>query len=154
MKFDELPLYCAIAKVRKHITESGERGAGDSYWEHGKGAIELTRMIVGAMTTTADESLVRAYVKYRKSCGVGDDSGTKKLDIIAELYPHSHVCFYANRGLGECSEDVDLDRILPGAHGGEYSVANCVISCARHNRQRGDMPLAEFLNQVCVEAIQ
>ena len=45
----------------------------------------------------------------------------------------------------DCDQDVDLDRLLPGSQGGLYSMANCVLSCSRHNRQRQDKPIERFL---------
>jgi hypothetical protein len=153
MRFDDLPLYCAIAKVRDKIKTLSKDGhiepLGSEYWQRGEGSIELTRMITDELITEANELYVDAFVKYRKGVSV-DDEGNKKLDIIASLASGFKTprCFYHNRGLGDCSEDVDLDRILPGSQGGKYSVANCVLACSRHNRQRGDLNFIEFLNGV------
>jgi hypothetical protein len=58
---------------------------------------------------------------------------------------HGSQCFYAHRGVGACSDEVDLDRILPEVRGGEYTVENCVIACSAHNRSRGSTPIEAFL---------
>jgi hypothetical protein len=151
MKFDELHLYCAIYRVRENIkamSKSGElESISSSHWERGEGAIHLTRMIAEELIDEVNELYVDAFVRFRKSANV-DDEGNKKLDIIASLASGNKLpkCFYEKRGLGECSDDVDLDRILPGSQGGRYTIANCVLSCSRHNRQRGDMGFSEFLN--------
>src|SRR5262249_12562791 len=59
---------------------------------------------------------------------------------------HGCQCFYANRGLGECSDEVDLDRLIPESRGGKYTVENCVIACSFHNRASGDRNIEEFLS--------
>lgn len=151
MRFDELALICAVYRVRENIKTLSKDGQvetiSSSYWERGEGAVELTRMIAEEMITEVNELYVDAFVRFRKSGNV-DDDGNKKLDIIASLASGTKLprCFYEKRGLGECSDDVDLDRILPGSQGGKYTVANCVLSCSRHNRQRADMSFADFLN--------
>ena len=141
MRFSELPLYCAIHRVRESIRKMSEEGSSESlsssYWERGEGAIELTRMISEELVVGPNESYIEAFVRYRKQGNVSQEK-LKKLDIIAALYCHSQRCFYEGRGLGPCSEEVDLDRIIPGSKGGEYTVPNCIISCSAHNRQRGD----------------
>jgi len=153
MRFDELQLYCAVYRVRETIKSLSRDGhtesVNSSYWERGDGAIELTRMVSEELVTEVNELFVDAFVKFRKSGNV-DDEGNKKLDIIATLASgiKSPRCFYDKRGLGPCSDDVDLDRILPGSQGGKYTVANCVLSCSRHNRQRGDLSFSDFLNSV------
>lgn len=148
MKFDELPLYCAIHRVRERIKYTSECGQGDSvsssFWERGEGAVELTKMIAEELVTTQNDLYVSAFVRYRKSQNT-DSDGQKKLDIIAQLCSDTPECFYKNRGLGPCSDEVDLDRILPGSKGGEYTVANCVLSCSTHNRQRGDRDFVDYL---------
>jgi CRISPR/Cas system Type II protein with McrA/HNH and RuvC-like nuclease domain len=151
MRFDDLPLYCAVARVRDKIKALSKEGhlksLSSEYWQRGDGAIELTRMITDELITEANELYVDAFVRYRKGDNV-DQEGNKKLDIITALASGVKTprCFYHNRGIGPCSEDVDLDRILPGSQGGKYSIANCVISCSKHNRQRGDTALVDFLN--------
>ncbi len=58
---------------------------------------------------------------------------------------HGRNCFYANRGLGECSEEVELDRIVPESRGGRYTLENCLIACAKHNGARGDQSIEVYL---------
>jgi 5-methylcytosine-specific restriction endonuclease McrA len=54
-------------------------------------------------------------------------------------------CYYAGRDVGECSQDVSLDRIIPQTRGGLYTVANCQIACGRHNSSRGDQLIEDYL---------
>ncbi len=58
---------------------------------------------------------------------------------------HSSRCFYADRGLGACSDEVEVDRILPAGRGGQYTLENCVIACAFHNETRGDRTIEDYL---------
>jgi hypothetical protein len=56
-------------------------------------------------------------------------------------------CFYAGKVGTKCSNEVDLDRVKPGRRGGEYTVSNTVLSCSRHNRQRGCKEVVEYWKQ-------
>jgi len=59
----------------------------------------------------------------------------------------SFECFYKGKVGSQCSNEVDLDRVKPGKRGGEYSVENTVLSCSKHNRQRGCREVVEYWNQ-------
>jgi 5-methylcytosine-specific restriction endonuclease McrA len=61
---------------------------------------------------------------------------------------HGVRCFYANRGVGPCSDEVELDRIIPEARGGVYSLANCLIACSSHNGRRQDRTIEDYLQPV------
>ena len=82
--------------------------------------------------------MIHAWVGYRKNGGRND------LLIRCAKF-HGRRCFFGARGLGECSDDIDLDRIIPGSRGGEYTVENCFLACSRHNRQRGDRSIEAYL---------
>lgn len=56
-------------------------------------------------------------------------------------------CFYEGKVSTDCVETVDLDRVRPGSRGGEYTVENTVLSCSRHNRQRGCKEVVEYWKQ-------
>jgi hypothetical protein len=58
---------------------------------------------------------------------------------------HGNYCFYANRALGACSEEVELDRIVPASRGGQYTLENCLIACGLHNGTRGDRSIEDYL---------
>lgn len=145
MRFDELELNLAVYRVRQRLVTEGEQiGAGE--WEHDR-SLELCRMIAEELVNEPIKEHLQAWIRYRKSGKAGSD-GERKYDIIAQLYENgSRMCFYYGRGLGHCSEDVDLDRIKPETQGGVYSLANCVLTCSHHNRQRGDRDFAKYINQ-------
>ena len=44
-----------------------------------------------------------------------------------------------------CSEELHLDRIIPGSKGGRYVVENCMLTCTKHNISRGDKSIEDYL---------
>ncbi len=52
-----------------------------------------------------------------------------------------------NRGRGECADDIHLDRLVPRASGGSYTIENCVIMCSKHNMEKHAKPLTEYLKE-------
>ena len=142
MKWEELELCVAIAKVRHGMKRNGEK-PGAECWTAER-ALELTHRIMLELVNKPNPSFIDAWRQFRKTPTSYDDK--KKLDIIVELCERNGpTCFYSDRGLGDCSDDVHLDRIRPGSRGGEYTIANCVLSCGRHNTMRGDKAIEEFL---------
>ena len=89
--------------------------------------------------TITNEMLIDAWIRFR-------DCPSRYSLLVEVARTHGRSCFYANRGLGPCSEELDLDRLLPESRGGRYTLKNCVIACSRHNRMRGDMNVEEFLS--------
>lgn len=145
LKFAELPLYRAIAKAYARV----ESPRSASWFIHTPR--ELYALIVAEMNDFSLgvpwplSAVLDAWDRYGKGASVGE-GGLTKNDLIVQISESSgDRCFYADRGLGACDEDVDLDRLLPGSCGGVYSIANCVLSCSRHNRQRQDKPIEKFL---------
>lgn len=147
MKFEEIQLYQAIARAYQKAEKPRS-----AQWLISRQR-DLYAMIVNEMddfTLGVPWPLVdviAAWDSYGKQSSMqgGDDT---KIDIICELAKfHSPHCFYRNRGRGECSGEVDLDRIFPGSRGGIYTVENCVISCSKHNRQRQDKSIEDFIGK-------
>ena len=58
---------------------------------------------------------------------------------------HGFECYFAHRGLGPCSEEVDLGHIIPDAEGGDLSVENCQIECSFHNQDRSTRSIEQYL---------
>lgn len=141
MRFDELKLNAAIYRVRQALEKDGEQLRSDT-WYHER-AVELCRAIAEELVTERNPYWLRTFESYGKQNYCDEAKTLRKNDIIAALYQAGQTaCFYAGRGLGECSEDVDLDRIRAGA---EYSIANCIITCSKHNRSRNNKSLEDFL---------
>lgn len=146
MRFDEFPLYNAVAQVYEEIKrESGLRDhdtpsvRSEEWILNDARRRQLTRRIVSRMTEH-DSDILSAFVRYAKASKNGADVPKLHLTIqVARV--RGARCFYSM--LGNCSNDVDLDRINAG---GEYSLANCVIACGHHNRARGNMPIEQFLS--------
>jgi hypothetical protein len=141
MIFDELPLYIAVLRVYVQVDRPG---SDDWISKHAARAYKLVLSQLVDDEAWTDQGLpysqdrvvevwrqLRKQPKLRRTCEAA---------IV-----YGRQCFYANRGLGDCSPDVDLDRIVPGARGGDYSLRNCVVSCSRHNRSRGDQVIEQYL---------
>jgi hypothetical protein len=141
MTFDELPLYQAVHQVYGSVEKPG---SDDWISNSAKTAYRLVLMqIVESGGWTAQgipysmERVVEVWRDLRK---------VPKTRLKCEVaLIHGSRCFYANRGLGPCSNEVDLDRIIPESRGGQYTVENCIIVCSTHNRARGDRTIEDFL---------
>ncbi len=141
MTFDELPLYQAVHRV---YTSVEKPGSDDWISNSAKTAYRLVLMqIVESGSWTEQgipysmERVVEVWRDLRK---------VPKTRLKCEVsLTHGSTCFYANRGAGPCSNEVDLDRILPETRGGQYTVENCIIVCSTHNRSRGDRTIEDFL---------
>jgi 5-methylcytosine-specific restriction endonuclease McrA len=143
MNFEELRLAEAVYDVRREMEENGESPGADEWTADEEKRIELTQRIAMRLIANADQELINLWLKFRKG---GKEGGRKKVELIIELIKiHGRRCFYANRGKGPCSEDCDLDRIIPHSRGGQYTLANCVLACSKHNRMRGDRSIEDFL---------
>lgn len=146
MKWLELPLYRAIHQVRAEMLQDKEQPNSERWFVDMESRLEFAQRVMLKMDLNT-ASIVEAHLRFRKGSGVGEN-GEKKLELICQVSElHGDKCFYANRGLGPCSDDVHLDRIVPGSRGGGYSIANCVLACGFHNTSRGDSSIEEFLSR-------
>lgn len=144
MLFNELPLYEAVHKVRQKLIQQGEKPGAEEWYSNEDKRKQLCQMVLVELFGEVDQKLVDAAMVFRKGTTVED--GKKKIELIVEVGQlRGFHCFYADRGLGPCSDDVHLERLIPETRGGRYTIANCVLSCGRHNISRGDTPLEEFL---------
>lgn len=83
------------------------------------------------------EDIEKLRLAIRKS-----DPTKIKVDVAVA---HGLTCYFANRGKGPCSDEVECGHIVARSVGGELSVANCQIECRAHNNQRRDMTIEEYL---------
>ena len=149
MRFGEVALYSAVADVydeiqkESRIAECTTPSVRSEQWLlDDDRRRQLTQRIVLKMTD-GDSDILAAFVKYAKAPRNGAEIPKLHLTIqVARL--RGSRCFYSM--LGNCSDDVELDRIKPGSDGGEYTLANCVIACGKHNRERQDKSVTDFLN--------
>lgn len=140
MRRDELRLYGAIYDVRQEMEANDEEPGADSWITDDNKRLILTKRVIQKLINACDATVISAWGTFRKS---GTVDGVKKLELLVQVArSHGDNCFYAHRGLGDCVEEIDLDRLIAG---GMYSVANCVIACSKHNRMRGDKTIDEFL---------
>jgi hypothetical protein len=139
--FNDLPLYMATYHVYQTVEKPG---SDDWISSNAKSAYKLVlwQMVDDEAWSDAGlavsmEQVVRAWRHLRK---------VKKLRLLCRVASlHGSRCFYADRGVGPCSDGIDLDRILPGSRGGHYTLQNCIVACSAHNRSRGDSFLEDYL---------
>lgn len=146
LTFDDLPLQEAIRQlfddpdfVRSEallITDEGRE------WILQKVIATLPKELIGHYRF---EHILLSVNQYRKMC---QKHVQKRLIVLEHARKMTTAeCFYRGKVGTPCSDQVDLDRIKPGARGGGYSVENTVLSCSRHNRQRGCKEVVAYWNQ-------
>ncbi len=140
MTFDELPLYEAIYDVVEDARNSESSDSpGSDAWIDDMGEARCReiqcRLPIGA--PFSQSQMMTTWVKFRKA---------KNAALTVEVArAHGRVCFYRGRGKGECSGVINLDRIIPGSEGGKYTVENCMVACGRHNVERQDKSIEDYL---------
>jgi hypothetical protein len=141
MTFDELPLYQAVYRVYASVEKPG---SDDWISSNAKAACKLVLLQIVENEAWTEhgipysmERVVEVWRDLRKA---------PKTRLKCEVsLKHGSQCFYVHRGIGPCSCEVDLDRIIPESRGGQYTIENCLIVCSTHNRSRGDQSIEDFL---------
>ena len=91
------------------------------------------------------EHILLSVNQFRK---LSKDHVQKRLIVLEHARNMKHACcFYRGKVSTACSDEVDLDRVKPGKRGGKYTVENTVLSCSRHNRQRGCKEVIQYWKQ-------
>ncbi len=137
MKFSEFPLYAAIAAIRQ--TAHGLPTEPLTAVDRERIYREIHAKLAPGVHFSVDECC-QAWVGYRKR-GKENDFAVWVGQTFGAL------CFWKDRGRGKCGGQVSVDRLVPGARGGQYELENCVIACQRHNSMRGDLTIEEFLGE-------
>jgi hypothetical protein len=141
MTFEDLILFEAVHDVYQEV----ENPRSSDWLMVEEKRDELCRLIRSRLPYD-QEHLLRAWDQYGKSQKAEIGNELKKLALtVIVARTHGRRCFFANRGKGACSNDVSIDRIVPGSRGGRYTVENCVLVCGSHNSQRGDKSVEEYL---------
>lgn len=146
LTFDDLPLQEAVRLlfedtefVRSEallITDTGRE------WVLQKVISNLPGHLVGHYRF---EHILLSVNQFRK---LSKEHVQKRLIILEHARNMKDAgCFYAGKVSTACSREVDLDRVKPGKRGGVYSVDNTVLSCSKHNRQRGCREVVDYWNQ-------
>ncbi len=145
LTFEEFPFVLSLYRV--YMRE--QRPGADIHWvganlmaTYAKVVNQMIedRLCVNGVPYSADW-VANVWMSMRKS---GPDGIRLKCEV-AMSNGGVFCCFYAPRNVGPCSQDVSLDRLVPGSRGGEYTVANSVIACAKHNSSRSNQPIEEYL---------
>jgi len=144
--FADLPLQEAIRKlfldpdfVRSEALLISDRGRE---WILQKIIANLPHDLVGAYRF---EHILLSVNQFRK---LNKEHLAKRLLILDHARKMQKAeCFYRGKLTTDCSIEVDLDRVKPGARGGQYALGNTVLSCSRHNRSRGSKEVELFWKQ-------
>lgn len=146
LTFDDLPLQQAIRKlfevpefVRSEsllITDVGRE------WILQRVIGNLPKQLIGHYRF---EHILLSVNQFRK---LNKEHLQKRLIVLDHARNmRNPACFYGGKVSTPRSTEVDLDRVKPGKRGGEYTVENTVLSCSRHNRQRGCQEVVEYWKQ-------
>lgn len=146
LTFEELPLQEAIRKVFELpefvrseallITDEGRE------WVLQNVIASLPPSLVGHYRF---EHILLSVNHFRK---LGRDALHKRLIVLSHARNMKNACcFYQGKVGTGCSSEVDLDRVKPGKRGGKYSIDNTVLSCSKHNRQRGCKEVVSYWEQ-------
>lgn len=135
MTFDELTLVTAIRRL--------DAGAADliTGQQRLQFALQVQEIYCRHSGDTrfpfSVDDVIGAYMKLRKNV----DTRIKADIAIA----HGATCFWRNRGKGECSEDAEAGHLVARTNGGELTVANAMIECRKHNNERREKSIDEYL---------
>lgn len=144
MTFDELPLYEAIHDAYRLV----DAPRSDLWLMQDARTEYLYRTVQANLPRNVFctlEQILEAWALYGKSVTV-NELQQKKLELVVLVArAHGRRCFYAGRGLGDCTNELQLDRLLPGSRSGLYVVENCILACSFHNGQRGDLTIEDYL---------
>ena len=141
MKRAEIPIYLAVHALYGRVSEPRS-----DYWQTSSGRLELARRMQDEMPLDSGfvELVQQVWIRYGKST-TSTDPDQKKVSLLCEhVERQGGVCFYADRGKGEWSDDLTLDRILAGA---EYTFANTLAACSTHQSMRGNKSIESFLTE-------
>lgn len=146
LRFDELPLQESIRKLFEHPdfirSESLLIAQESREWVLQQVIANLPHECIGKYSF---ERILLSVNDFRK---LPKEQREKRLIILEHaknlVLPE---CFYKGKVSGDCSQEVELDRIRPGKRGGKYSVENTVLSCSNHNRARGCKGVTQYWEQ-------
>ena len=146
LTFDDLPLQEAIKKLFEDIefvrSESLLITDVGREWVLQKIISNLPSNLIGHYRF---EHILLSVNQFRK---LNKEHIRKRLIILEHARNMKQAqCFYQGKVATVCSAAIDLDRVKPGKRGGEYSIENTVLSCSKHNRQRGCKEVAEYWKQ-------
>jgi len=142
----DLPLNFAVYQLRKEIKDAGQQPGSDQWLYYEQNREYLRQRVVEIdpnLKSVTTEAVCHVFISQRKSGRKKSDEGTRDqlLRLIKER--GSCECYWRHNFPGECSNDLHLDRLLPGKRGGTYEDKNVVISCGYHNISRGKKPIEE-----------
>jgi hypothetical protein len=146
LTFDDLPLQQAI----KTLFDDPEFVRSESLLITDVGREWVLQKVIACLPTALIghyrfEHILLSVNQFRK---LNKEHIEKRLIIIEHARNmRDPKCFYEGKVGTPCSNEIDLDRVKPGKRGGQYSVDNTVLSCSKHNRQRGCTEVVKYWEQ-------
>lgn len=146
LTFDDLPLQEAVKK----LFDDPDFIRSESLLITDVGREWILQKVIGALPQDLIghfrfEHILLSVNQFRK---LGRDAVQKRMIILEHARNlRKPGCFYRGKVPTPCTNQIDLDRVKPGKRGGEYSVDNTVLSCSKHNRQRGCKEVVEYWKQ-------
>lgn len=135
MTFAELQLAMAIHSLNQHLRDAAPHAELLKFANNVQDQFAaLTGEIYFPFML---DDVKRLAMAVRKST----DTRTKAEVAIA----HGWRCFWIGRGKGGCCENAECGHLVPRCRGGELTIANCVIECRRHNNERREKTIEEYL---------
>jgi hypothetical protein len=135
MTFDELRLAMAVRMMNENVRDSAANQEMLSFANRVQQ--EYARIFQEVCFPFFLDDVRRLATNVRKN---------KDVRIKADVaLAHGVRCFWSGRGMGECSDEAECGHLVPRCRGGELSVANCIIECRRHNNERREKTIEEYL---------
>jgi len=133
MNFNQLRLLVAISKLGSLVPDKSVARREYVFAVRD----EYCRMNEDCHFPFTESEVSDLAVDYRKQ-----KTTRTKADIAAA---YGVQCFWRHRGKGTCSVEAEGGHILLACEGNELTVANGLIECRRHNRDRGTKSIEEYL---------
>ena len=143
MTFAQLKLHCAIFKARPIIKSREYITHSRRLWMAMQVRDAWTELFGDVCFPFNLDDVAEAYINHRKS-------RDRIIPTIAEIaLTHGMFqCFWKNRNVGQCSDNLDGAHVISRAAGaGPLTVANGIIECSFHNRSRGVLSIEEYLSK-------
>jgi 5-methylcytosine-specific restriction endonuclease McrA len=149
MKFSEFPIFGAIYDVYLDYEAKGLKPRSSNHFIYEDKRKALADAIYDRLSlkdrqkTPYDvEYFLKCWDLFGKRSKNRDTSGSNTRLVIEVARKYGYTCMYSGRFGNECNDTVNLDRISAGS---EYSLGNCVISCAACNNKKRDKDLQQLI---------
>ena len=131
----DLPLNIAVYKLRQEITAAKQDQGSDQwfYTENWQYIMKRLLEIDPNLKDVSEDEVFHVFITQRKAGHKKGKEGSRDQILRLILERGSCECHWKHNFPGKCSDDLSLDRLLPGHRDGTYDDRNVVISCLFHN---------------------